>query len=125
MVDLRVTRGPRGEHGPDGPTVHPTVDDPLVGSLSEVVGGPVGTRAGRHPWWTPVRVLLALAAVVLALGVVQKTSCYQESWQNGTERYTHMCYSDLPYLYTGRGLPLLAWPYTEDAQVPARYDVME
>ncbi len=125
MVDLRVTRGPRGEEGPTGPTVHPTVDDPLVGSLSEVVGGPVGTRAGRHPWWTPVRVLLALATIVLALGVVQKTSCFQESWQDGTERYTHMCYSDLPYLYTGRGFAELEWPYSDDAQDRARYAVME
>ena len=36
-----------------------------------------------------------------------------------------MCYSDLPYLYTGRGFAELNWPYTDDAQVRARYDVME
>ncbi|MEZ5194408.1 MAG: glycosyltransferase 87 family protein [Nocardioides sp.] len=36
-----------------------------------------------------------------------------------------MCYSDLPYLYTGRGLAELNWPYTTDEQVRARYDVME
>ncbi len=119
MVDLRVTPG-----GGDG-HVHPTQDDPLVGSLSEVVGGPVGPHAGRHRWWTPVRVLLALTALVLALGLVQKTSCYQDSWQNGDQRYTHMCYSDLPYLYTGRGFAELSWPYDDDAQVRDRYAVME
>jgi len=107
------------------PRAHPTRDDPVVAALSEGVGGPVGDHTGRHPWWTPVRVLLALTALVMALGMVQKTSCYQESWQNGAERYAHMCYSDLPYLYTGRGLAELAWPYTDDAQVRARYDVME
>ena len=96
-----------------------------MASLSDGVGGPVGDHAGRHPWWTPVRVLLALAAVVLALGVVQKTSCYQESWQDGTERYSHMCYSDLPYLYTGRGFAELSWPYTDDLQERVRYPVME
>ena len=32
-------------------------------------------RAG-HPWWTPTRVLLLLAAVVFALGMVQKSGCY-------------------------------------------------
>jgi uncharacterized membrane protein len=36
-----------------------------------------------------------------------------------------MCYTDLPYLYTGRGLTELNWPYTGDPQVRARYDVME
>ncbi len=85
-----------------GGHVHPTRDDAFLASFSEGVGGPVGTRAGRHPWWTPVRVVLALAAVCLALGLVQKSGCYADSWQNGQERYTQMCYSDLPYLYTGR-----------------------
>ena len=88
----------------------------MVAALSEWVGGPVGDRAGRHPWWTPVRVVLALAAICLALGLVQKTTCYQDSWQNGTERYTHMCYSDLPYLYTGRGFAELSWPYSDDVE---------
>lgn len=122
MVDLRVT--PAGG-GREELHVHPTQDDPLVASLAEAVGGPVGDRAGRHRWWTPTRVLLAMAAVVLALGLVQKTSCYQESWQNGDERYSHMCYSDLPYLYTGRGFAELEWPYSDDAQTRARYAVME
>ncbi len=36
-----------------------------------------------------------------------------------------MCYSDLPYLYTGRGFVELNWPYTDDAQVRDRYEVME
>ena len=36
-----------------------------------------------------------------------------------------MCYSDLPYLYTGRGLVELDWPYSDDPQVRDRYEVME
>ena len=36
-----------------------------------------------------------------------------------------MCYSDLPFLYTGRGFVELNWPYTGDEQVRSRYDVME
>ena len=107
------------------PRVHPTREDPLVASVSTVVGGPVGARAGRHRWWTPVRVLLALAAVVFALGMVQKVDCYQDSWQDGTSRYTHMCYSDLPYLYTLRGFAELSWPYSDDPQVRDRYEPME
>jgi uncharacterized membrane protein len=105
--------------------VDPTVDDPVVTSLSESIGGPVGTRAGRHRWWTPVRVVLALTAICFALGMVQKNNCYQDTWRDGQARYSHMCYSDLPYLYTGRGFAELNWPYTDDAQVRARYAVME
>jgi len=105
--------------------VDPTIDDPLVASLSEGVGGPVGSRAGGHPWWTPIRVLLALTAVCMALGMVQKGNCYEDTWQNGQARYTHMCYSDLPYLYTGRGFAELNWPYSDDAQVRDRFEVME
>jgi uncharacterized membrane protein len=108
-----------------GDWVHPTTDDPVVGALSESVGGPVGPRAGRHPWWTPVRIVLAMTAVVLALGMWQKTNCYEDTWQDGDARYTHMCYSDLPYLYTGRGFAELSWPYSDDAETRARYEVME
>jgi len=85
----------------------------------------MGSHATRHPWWTPTRVLVLLAAAFFALGMVQKSGCYQEYWVYDDERYTHMCYSDLPYLYTGRGLVELDWPYSDDAQVRARYEVME
>lgn len=117
-------RGPVGGPG-DDPRVHPTLDDPVVTTLSESLGGPVGEHAGRHRWWTPVRVVLAMTALCFALGMVQKTSCYDDYWQDGDARYTHMCYSDLPYLYTGRGFVELNWPYTDDQQVRDRYDVME
>ena len=102
--------------------VDPTDDDPVVRQVSEGVGGPIGSRAGRHPWWTPVRVVLALTAVCMALGMLQKTSCYDQTWQNGQSRYSHMCYSDLPYLYTGRGFAEHQWPYSDDN---ARYSAME
>ncbi len=111
--------------GPQDGHVHPTRDDPVVAALSEGVGGPVGTRASRHPWWTPTRVVLLVAAAVFALGMVQKSGCYERQWIYDDHRYTHMCYSDLPYLYTGRGLVELEWPYSDDAQVRSRYEVME
>ena len=104
--------------------VHPTVDDPVVAAFSEGVGGPMGTRAGGHPWWNPTRVLVLLAAVCFALGMVQKSGCYEGYWSND-DRYTHMCYSDLPYLYTGRGFAELHWPYVDDDSVRARYPAME
>ncbi len=105
--------------------VHPTHDDPGIRALSEGVGGPVGTHAGRHRWWTPLRVLLALTAVCFAMGLVKDAPCYRDKWGDSATNYTHMCYSDLPYLYTGRGFAELHWPYVDDDSVRARYPAME
>ena len=94
-------------------------------ALSEGVGGPMGPRAGRHWWWTPVRVVLALTALCFALGMVKDAPCYRAKWSDANVSYTHMCYSDLPYLYTGRGFVELHWPYADDDAVRARYAAME
>ena len=102
--------------------VRPTREDPLVTAASEGIGGPVGDRARPHPWWTPVRVVLALAALALLLGMVQKTPCVNANWTGGDERYAAMCYSDVPYLYTGRGFAELRFPYGADDD---RYPAME
>jgi uncharacterized membrane protein len=101
------------------------VDDPAVRVLSEGLGGPMGTHAGRHPWWTPVRVLLALTAVCFALGMVKDVPCFNSKWGDSDISYGNMCYSDLPYLYTGRGFVELHWPYLDDDSVRARYAAME
>ncbi len=99
--------------------VLPSREDPLVGRLSEVVGG----RAGRRlltgaPWWTPVRVLLVLVFVVSALGVVAKQHCRAEGWSRpDPDHYVHQCYSDIPLLYFSRGLDEGVVPYVDP--VPA------
>ncbi|HEX6247295.1 MAG TPA: glycosyltransferase 87 family protein [Nocardioidaceae bacterium] len=103
-------------------TSRPTLEDPLVTAASEVVGGPVGEHAAPHPWWTPVRVVLAVAAVVFALGMVLKTPCVATNWADGQLRYAAMCYSDVPYLYTGRGFAELLLPFSDTG---GRYQVME
>jgi uncharacterized membrane protein len=110
--------------GDDG-HVHPTQDDAVVATLSEAVGGPVGSRAGRARWWTPVRVILAMAAFTCALGMLQKAPCISGEPPDQNYRYSHMCYSDLPPLYTLRGMVEHEWPYSDDEQVRARFDVME
>jgi len=106
--------------------VHPTLDDPVAAAASEAIGGPMGEHA-RPPrrWWTP-SLLVLLAACAFAVGMLQKAPCYEDTWLDGSERYTAMCYSDLPYLYVGRGFAELTWPYDDDPDVRARYeDVME
>ena len=105
--------------------VHPTHDDPVVTGLAEVVGGPAGRRWAPHRWWTPVQVLLLLTAFTFALGMTTKAACVADGWQDEKIRYTHACYSDLPYLYTWRGLQAGEWPYTDDAAVRAVYESME
>ncbi|MCW2819693.1 MAG: hypothetical protein JWR42_2480, partial [Marmoricola sp.] len=76
-------------------TTAPTRVDPVARSLSEVAGGPVGRHARPHPWWSPVRVLLVLCAVGMALAIVQHTPCTRTSWSSDQARYSKMCYSDV------------------------------
>lgn len=114
-----------GSARPDPDRVHPTLDDPVARALSEGIGGPIGSHAGRHRWWTPLRVVLALTALCFALGMVQKAPCYENTWSDNKGRYAQMCYSDLPYLYIDRGMVERAWPYTDDPATRARFDVME
>ncbi len=92
----------------------PSRVDPVVTELSEVIGGPPGRRFRPHSWWTPVRVLLAVFTVVFALGLVQKYPCGATDWSDNDVRYRNMCYSDVPYLYTGRGFAEQQWPYSDD-----------
>ena len=100
----------------------PTRTDPLARAASEGIGGPLGDHARPHPWWTPVRVVLAVAALALVLGMVQKTPCVRDNWAGDDLRYGAMCYSDVPYLYTGRGFAAGYVPYTDNG---ARYPTME
>ncbi|HWJ80931.1 MAG TPA: glycosyltransferase 87 family protein [Nocardioides sp.] len=105
--------------------VHPTRDDRVVASLSEVVGGPVGDRAVPHRWWNPLRVLLVLAALGFVLGMAQKAPCSLDTDHDQNWTYSHMCYTDLRPLYVPRGLAEHAWPFSGDPQTRARYEVME
>ena len=59
--------------------------------------------------------MLAVACLVYLLGMVQKTPCVNQDWR-GTDqqRYGAMCYSDVPYLYGGRGFAERFVPYTDN-----------
>ena len=107
--------------GPDEES-RPSWEDPVLTAGSEVVGGPAGEHTAGHPWWTPLRVVLAVACLSFALGMVLKTPCVSSEWGDQEVRYAAMCYSDVPYLYTGRGLAELAPPFSDTG---GRYQVME
>jgi len=109
---------------PQRPRVVPTWTEPLVGTTSRVVGGPLGRHAlvGRSRFWTPLRVVLLLAVAVLALGWLGKAPCLQQygtddgelalDWRNGRQ-YVAMCYSDTVPLYGIEGLAEGAVPYRD------------
>lgn len=107
--------------------VAPSHDDPVIRSGSELLGGPAGRRmAPRAGWWTPLRVMLALATVVLALGVLERGDCRENSWsRDDGQQFAHACYSDIPHMYRERGFVEGAIPYidTGDWQ-PLEYPVL-
>jgi uncharacterized membrane protein len=101
----------------------PSRTDTIGAALSGVIGGPVGRHAliGRARFLTPLRVMLIIALVFLALGYSTKTACLQTTgtgtadqrvgnWQN-QRAYYELCYSDTVPLYTAELLNLGKFPY--------------
>lgn len=107
---------------PEGERAHPTREDPALRAWSAGVGGPHAPRSAGHPWWGPTRVVMLLGLGAVLLAMLQKAPCVAADWGGGSMRYARMCYSDLPYLYTGRGFAELVWPYAETG---GRYPGME
>lgn len=105
---------------PDQP-VAPTRTDPLAAHLSDRLGGPAPRRGRPHWWWTPVRVVLACCTLAFIFGMAQRAPCMNTDWNNNQVRYSKMCYSDIPYLYTARGFAEQTWPYSTHS----RYYAME
>ncbi len=105
--------------------VSPTLTDPVAAAGSAFIGGPLGrfARPARGP--RAVLVILAIGSVVFALGVLRTAPCLANGWVD-PDRYEHLCYSDIPVLYTLRGLadgmvPYLEWPATGQ---PVEYPVL-
>lgn len=101
--------------------VAPTLTDTTAAQASEIFGGPVGKHAliGRAAFFTPLRVILLLAVVFLALGWFAKSPCLQQQgaagaasldWSN-SRQYVAMCYSDTVPLYGAEHLNEGAFPY--------------
>lgn len=98
----------------------PTWDDPVLRGACEAVGGPAGRRIRPGTsWWTPLRVLLAIGALVMALGVIERGPCRDAAWPRETAlQYTHACYSDVPHLYRERGFVDGDRPYFDAGEHP-------
>ncbi len=108
------------------PIVVPTRTDPDLAAASNVIGGPWGKYANFNAsWWTPIKVLIALAGVSYILGYLLDASCRKTGWAQ-PQVFEHLCYSDIPPLYAGRGFADGFLPYiqTMPGGQPLEYPVI-
>lgn len=85
--------------------VAPSRADPTVSGLSRLLGGAWGRHATGQTsrWWTPVRVVLALAMLTSVLGFLAKAPCRTHPWVDEYQ-YTRVCYTDVYALYFAENL---------------------
>ncbi|HSS67526.1 MAG TPA: glycosyltransferase 87 family protein [Nocardioidaceae bacterium] len=119
-----------GRQRAGGDVVAPTLDDPVARAASGAVGGPLGRHAlTGMSWWTPLRVIIVVATVFFGLGVVQKSPCVTTAWDEHPSpfSFSHLCYSDIQYLYVGRGLDRGVIPFepADDMPVAIRPTTLE
>lgn len=100
----------------------PSRSNAQAAAVSAVIGGPVGAHAaiGRSRFWTPVRAVLLMALVVLAVSWSGKAGCLQQApapagpgetsssgmrlnWDN-QRQYYGLCYSDIVATYAAERL---------------------
>lgn len=105
--------------------VEPSRADPVAAGGSDGIGGPIGRFARPGNWWIPVRVLIVLSAITYAFGYVLDLSCRSSGWVS-PENYEHLCYSDIPPLFSLRGFADGFVPYlqTVPGQTPLEYPVL-
>ena len=60
-----------------------------------------------------LRILIVLAILASLLSFAKFNYCQSTGWASPGQ-YIHACYSDLPALYSARGLDSNAWPYSSD-----------
>jgi uncharacterized membrane protein len=102
--------------------VVPTWVDPVAAQASEAIGGPWGRYAvtGRALFWTPLRICLLFATLVLAVAWLKQAPCASGNWV-GHLQYTHFCYSDTVPLFGLHHLATGAVPYLDS---PVEYPVL-
>jgi uncharacterized membrane protein len=98
----------------------PSAADPFVRRLTGFLGGPTGRFARLSTdSRAPMIAMILAVTVTSALGIWQKSSCYEMAWDrvgptpHGPDDYifTHTCYSDVALLYRERGFQFGAMPY--------------
>ncbi len=105
--------------------VEPSNADSIAAGGSNAIGGPIGRFKSGSTWWNPLRVLVALSAFIYAFGYFLDLSCRSTGWVS-PENYEHLCYSDIPPLFSFRGFADGFLPYLQTApgQTPLEYPVL-
>ncbi|TLM73743.1 glycosyltransferase family 87 protein [Pseudarthrobacter sp. NamB4] len=87
--------------------VVPSRSDVLLRNFTELVGGPLGSKAApgmvSPGAFTVERVLVILTVVAALAGILVKGYCRANGWESPTQFYA-TCYSDFPELFRNRGL---------------------
>lgn len=93
----------------------PSVSDGFVGAMSERLGGPLGRYAGAAlSWANPARIALATGLITFLVCLWRQVPCQV----HGLSQYTFLCYTDIPLLYTGRGLATGNTPFFDTGNYP-------
>jgi uncharacterized membrane protein len=83
----------------------PSREDPLARLATTWLGGPIGryARIGASRW-TPLTVAFLVTTAMFVIGVVEKAPCHGQGWpRESNYAFSHLCYTDVPYLYRERG----------------------
>jgi uncharacterized membrane protein len=95
------------EHQGRSRLVVPSRSDVLLRNFTEVIGGPLGSRAApgivSPGVFTVERVLILLTVLAALTGILVKGYCRANGWESPTQFYA-TCYSDFPELFRNRGL---------------------
>ncbi|GAA2757350.1 glycosyltransferase 87 family protein [Actinopolymorpha rutila] len=98
----------------------PSREDPLARLATTWLGGPVGLHArlsGNR--WTPLAVAFAVTTGMFVLGVLQKVPCHGVGWpRESGYAFSHLCYTDVPYLYRERGFAQGNLAYLDTGNYP-------
>ena len=101
------------EDGPRSRIVVPSRSDALLQNFTELIGGPLGTRAApglvSSGIYTVERVLIVLTALAALVGLLLKGYCRVNGWETPTQFYA-TCYSDFPELFRNRGMAAGVFP---------------
>lgn len=105
LDSMQETQPP--EHRGRSRLVVPSRSDALLRNFTEVIGGPLGSRAApgivSPGIFTVERVLILLTVLAAVTGILVKGYCRANGWESPTQFYA-TCYSDFPELFRNRGL---------------------
>lgn len=93
--------------------------EPFVRTVTRVVGGPWGRHLSRaYHWVNPATVALFLGTVVWVLAILRQNPCRQVDPSVLPNHFYEQCYSDIPVLFTSRGLIEGNTPYLDTGNYP-------